>query len=186
MPPQPGKAAWFERGGNVLHVNGQLVSDRGTIVAEFTEALIFNSFRRTLAKTGEIEPWAREGLKQAFAMSVKLDPGSVVFDFDEPYKPHFQAQASDPKPLSLSQVLRAGFASFDSGTDKERYTAQAYTLLHFLAFFENQKYRLGLANFLRSSYLGKGGTSSFFETIGADEKTLEEQWTSYVKSIAAS
>ena len=185
-PPRPGQAAWFERGGNVLHVNSQLASDRGTVVAEFTEALIFNAFRRTLAKTGEIEPWAREGLKQAFAASVRLDPGAVTFDFAVPYKPHFEAQASDPKPLSLSQVLRAGLASFDSGTDQARYAAQAYTLLHFLAFYENQKYRLGLANFLRSSYLGKGGTANFFEALTVDEKTLEEQWTSYVKSIAAS
>ena len=185
-PPRPGQAAWFERGGNVLHVNAQLAADRGTVVAEFTEALIFNAFRRTLAKTGEIEPWAREGLKQAFASAVRLDPGAVVFDFEVPHKPHFEAQASDPKPLSLSQVLRAGLASFDSGSDQARYAAQAYTLVHFLAFYENQKYRLGLANFLRSSYLGKGGTSNFFEAVSADEKTLEEQWTSYVKSIAAS
>ena len=183
--PVPGRPSWFERSGNVLFVNGQQAAERGPIVAEFTEALIFNAFRRTLAKTGEIEPWAREGIKQAFASAIRPDPGRVVFDFNTPYVPHFQAQASDAKPLSLSQVLRAGFASYDSGTDQARYVTQSYTLLYFLVFYENRKYRAGLANYLKESYLGKGGASNFLEAVGVDEKTLEAQWTSYVKSNAA-
>jgi hypothetical protein len=113
------------------------------------------------------------------------EPGRVTFEFAAPHKPHFQTQASDEKPLALSKILGAGNAAFDSGSDQERYGAAAYTLLHFLAFFENQKYRMGLATFLRESYLGKGGSSNLLEALAVDEKTLEEQWTGYVKSIAA-
>jgi hypothetical protein len=184
-PSVAGRPAWFDRSANALFVNRQQAAERGTIVAEFTEALIFNAFRRTLGKTGELEPWAREGLKQAFAAAARPDPGKVVFDFSSPYLPHFQAQAGDAKALSLAQVLRAGFASFDSGSDQGRYTAQSYTLMYFLVFYEGQKYRTGLANFLRDSYLGKGGTSNFLKAVGVDEKTLEGQWTGYVKSLAA-
>jgi hypothetical protein len=184
-PPVAGRPAWFDRSANALYVNRQQATEYGGIVAEFTEALIFNAFRRTLGKTGELEPWAREGLKQAFGAAVRPNPGRVVFDFASPYRPHFQAQASDAKALALSQLLRAGLASFDSGSDQARYTAQSYTLLHFLAFYENQKYRTGLANFLRDSYLGKGGNTNFFKAIGADEKTLESQWNEYVKKMAA-
>lgn len=185
-PPTPGRPAWFERSGNVLHVNAQQSAERGTIIAEFTDALIFNAFRRTLARTGELEPWAREGLRQAFAVAARPDPGRLVFDFASPYLPYFQAHASDAKPLSLSQVLRAGFASFDSGSDQARYVAQSYTLFHFLAFYENQKHRLGLANFLRESYLGKGGTSNFLKALGVDETRLETEWSAHVKSVAGS
>jgi len=184
-PPKAGQPAWFERGTNVLYVNGQQLAERGPIVAEFSEALIFNAFRRTLAKTGELEPWAREGLKQAFATAVRPDPGRVVFDFTAPNLAYFQAQAADPKPLSMEQVLRAGFASFDSGKDKDRFAAQAYTLLHFLVFYENSKYRLGLALYLKNSYLGKGGVANFLEALTVDQKTLETQWTNHVKAIAA-
>ncbi|HEX6885903.1 MAG TPA: hypothetical protein VF530_21190, partial [Planctomycetota bacterium] len=183
-PPVAGRAAWFERNANVLNVNGQQVRERGTIIAEFAEALLFNAFRRTLAKTGELEPWAREGLRQAFAAAARPAPGHLVFDFTSPYLPHFQAHAGDAKPLSLSQVLRAGLASFDSGTDQARYVAQSYTLLHFLAFYENHKHRLGLANFLRESYLGKGGTANFFKALGVDEKTLEAEWSAHVRAVA--
>jgi len=183
-PPVAGRAAWFERNANVLHVNGQQASERGTIIAEFTDALIFNAFRRTLAKTGELEPWAREGLRQAFAAAARPAPGRLVFDFTAPYLPHFQAQARDAKPLTLAQVLRAGLASFDSGSDQPRYVAQSYTLLHFLAFYENHKYRIGLANFLRESYLGKGGTANFFEALGVNEKTVEAEWSAHVQAVA--
>lgn len=183
--PVPGKPAWFERSGNTLFVNGQQATERGPIVAEFSEAIIFNAFRRTLAKTGEIEPWAREGLKQAFAVALRPNPGRVKFEFTTPYVPYFQAQAADAKALSLTQVLRAGATSFDSGTDQARYTAQSYTLLYFLAFFENRKYRMGLANYLKESYLGKGGSTNFFKALDVDEKKLEGEWTSFVKSNAA-
>jgi hypothetical protein len=183
-PPTPGRAAWFDRSGNTLLVNGQMTSDRGTVVAEFAEALIFNAFRRTLAKTGELEPWAREGLRQAFAAAIRPDPGRVAFDFAAPHAPYFQSQAADAKPLSLEQVVRAGFASFDSGTDAARYSAQSYTLLHFLVFYENRKYRMGLANYLKESYLGKGGVANFLKALDVDEKTLAGQWTSYVKATA--
>jgi hypothetical protein len=183
-PPTTGSPSWFDRSANALYVNRELATERSSIVAEFTEVLIFNAFRRTLGKTGELEPWAREGLKQAFAAAARPDPGRVVFDFSTPHLPHFQAQASDAEALTLAQVLRAGFASFDSGTDQARYAAQSYTLMHFLAFYENQKYRTGLANFLRESYLGKGGSSNFLKVLGTDEKTLESQWTAYVKALA--
>ncbi len=181
-PPTPGQVAWFDRSANTLFVSAG--RERGAIVAEFTEALIFNSFRRTLDKTGEIEPWARKGLAQAFGAAIRPEPGRVTFDFSTPYLPHFQAHARDKDALSLEKLLRAGFASFDSGSDQGRYLAQSYTLTHFLVFAENGKHRPGYADFLRSSYLGKGGSSNFFKALGTDEKTLEASWLAYVKSIS--
>jgi hypothetical protein len=184
-PPKPGDVAWFNLPANTLYVDASTRPSPGPVVAEFTQALIFNAFRRTLGKTGEIEPWAREGLAQGFAAAVLPDPGRVRFDFSWPYLPHFKSQAEDPKPLSLEKVLRAGFASFDSGSDQARYVAQAYTLTHFLIFHAGGKHRAGYADFLRSSYLGKGGTTNFFAALGADEKTLEAEWTAYVEKVAS-
>ena len=70
-PPTPGKAAWFERSSNTLHVDATRAQDSGTIVAELVDALVFNAFRRTLDKTGELEPWIRNGMAQAFAAAVR-------------------------------------------------------------------------------------------------------------------
>ena len=106
------------------------------------------------------------------------------FEFDAPITGFFRAQSDDAKALSLAQVLRAGQISFNSGTDAARYTAQSYTLTHFLIFAQSGKYRPLYAEFLRSSYLGNGGSSNFFKVIGVDEKTLESEWKAYVKSLA--
>ncbi len=184
-PPTQGARAWFERSSNTLNVDAHERPNPGEVVAELTETLIFNAFRRTLdQRTGEIEPWAREGLSQAFAVAVRPDPGRVRFEFGSPYGPWFEQHAADAKPLSLKEVLRAGFASFDSGTDASRYVAQSYTLTHFLVFAEDGKYRKPYAEFLRDSYLGKGGTSQFEKALGVKLEELEKAWTAYVKEIA--
>lgn len=183
-PPSPNMAAWFDRSANTLFVNGARMQGSGTIVAELVDALVFNAFRRTLGKAGELEPWARKGLAYAFAAAAQLSPGHVAYDFQTPYVGSFVEQARDPKPLTLEQVLRAGSASFDSGSDASRYVIQTYTLVHFLVFYADGQHRAGFADYLRSSYLGKGGTSNFYEALGADEKTLQEQWSGYVKSVA--
>ncbi len=183
-PPTEGMDAWFDRSANTLYVNARENRDTGTIVAELVDCLVFNAFRRTLGKTGEIEPWARKGLAFAFAAAVRPAPGRVTFDFDTPYLPHFESQARDAQALPLEKVLRAGFASFDSGSDAPRYIAQSYTLTHFLVFYADAKYRAGFADFLRSAYLGKGGSSNFARALGSDLDTLQAEWTAYVKSTA--
>jgi hypothetical protein len=185
-PPTPGDDAWFSVAANTVYVNARENRDTGTIVAEFTEMLVFNAFRRTLGKTGQLDPWVLEGIKQAFAAGVRPDPGRVRFEFEQPYLPWFQQQAGDAKALSLEQVLRAGLASFSSGSDATRYSAQSYTLVHFLAFYQSGRYRKGLAAFLRDSFLGKGGASNFFKGVGVDEKTLAKEWNDYVRGIAGS
>lgn len=183
-PPTGSAAAWFERSSNTLHVDATRVQDSGTIVAELVDALVFNAFRRTLNKTGELEPWIRHGLAQGFAAAVRPSPGRVEYQFDAPYTPYFQAQANDPKPLTIEQVVRAGFASYDSGTDAPRYTAQSYTLVHYLATGDNGKHRAAFAKYIRSAYLGKGGTSNLFKELAVDEKILQAGWTAHVKALA--
>ncbi len=184
-PPVPGRRAWFVLGENTLYVQAQEGANPGEVLAEFVDLMLYNSFRRTLdTRTGSIAPWAREGLRQAFAAGVRIDPGRVAFDLKTPIGDYFQAHARDEDPLSLERVLNAGFASFDTGSDVSRYVAESYTLMHFLAFAEDQKYRPGLAKFLLSSFEGQGAASHLKKLLDVDLKDLEEQWTAYVKGVA--
>ena len=186
-PPTPGRTAWFALGENKLYVQAIEGRPPGEPVAEFVDMLILNSFRRTLDKrTGQIAPWAREGLRQAFAAGVRTSPGAVTFDLATPIPALFQVHGSDKDPLGLERVLNAGFGAFETGSDANRYVAQSYTLLHFLAFAEDRKYRPGLAQFLLSSFEGKGSAGHLKEILGVNFATLEEQWTSYVRSISGS
>jgi len=184
-PPTPGDPAWFGRGENTLHVLSSQSLDRGLVVAEFVDALVFNSFRRSLGnKTGELEPWVREGLRQAFAAAVRPDPGHVRFEFGEPIAAHFHTQATAEKPVALEAVLTAGRNAFSSGTNAARLTAAAYTLTQFLIQGRDHAHRAAFADFLRSSYTGKGGKSNFLHALDMKEKDLEAEWTAYVKEVA--
>jgi hypothetical protein len=185
IPPGGSRRAWFSAVANTLYVDGSAMPPPGEIVSEFVEALFFNSFRRTAdTKTGEIEPWARQGLMSAFAAAVRPDPGRVRFEFEPPYQPWFERQASDARPLELQRLLSAGRGAFESGPDAERHVIAAYTLVHFLVFHQDGKYRPALAGFLRDSFLGKGGKARFLESVGLKEDALEGQWRAYVKSLA--
>jgi hypothetical protein len=186
-PPTPGRNAWFAVGENTLYVHA--VEERGSheALAEFVDLLLLNSFRRTLDKrTGTIAPWAREGLRQAFAAGVRPAPGRVTFDLASPITAYFQDHARDPKPLGLEKLLNAGFGAFDTGSDAPRYVAQGYTLTHFLAFGAEQKYRPGLARFLLSSFEGQGAATHLKKILDVDLGQLEEEWNAYVKGVAGS
>jgi hypothetical protein len=183
-PPTPGARAWFSPLENVLNVSLGASADPSALVSELTDTLIFNAFRRTLGKTGELERWAKNGIAQVFAAAVRPAPTKVRFDFSAPVLASFRAQAADPKPVGLDQLLGAGNQPFDSGPDQERYRTAAYTWMHFLLFGEEQRYRAKLAEFLRSSFLGKGGRSNLFRALGKDEKTLTTEWQAHVKALA--
>ena len=184
-PPSPGQKVWFDRSANTLNVSWSAMPSPSEIVSELTQLLIFNSFRRSAdTRTGEIEPWARYGLMSAFAIAVRPDPGRVRFEFAPPYQPWFQKQAADKKPLDLEKILTSGRGSYEGGPDAERYAVAAYTLVHFLVYYENGKYRPALANFLRDSFQGKGGKTQFFDTIGVKGDVLEGEWKGYVQKVA--
>ena len=183
--PDGDSRAWFSPVANTLYVDLSAKPASGEIVGELVQGLIFNAFRRSAdTKTGEIEPWIRQGLMGAFAVAARPDPGRVTFEFEPPFRPWFLRQAQDEKPLELQRILSAGRGAFDSGPDAERYAIATYTLVHFLAFHEGGKYRPAFAAFLQDSLLGKGGKSRFLETVGVKETALEDEWRAYVASRA--
>jgi hypothetical protein len=184
-PPGQGQMVWFNRGANTLNVSATSQTWLGDVVSELTQCLIFNAFRRSAdSKTGEIEPWAQQGFMSAFAAAVRPDPGRVAFEFEPPYRPWFEKQARDAKPLDLERILTSGRGSYEGGPDAERYAIGAYTLVHFLVFSQNGKYRPALANFLRDSFLGKGGKTQFLSTLGVKADALESEWRNYIKSVS--
>ncbi len=185
VPPTPEQKAWYSAVANTLYVNAAGKPTPGEVLYELTDLLVVNGLRRTAdARTGQLEPWAREGFGQMFAAAVRPDPGRVKFEFEPPYTPWFRAQVEDAKALNMSQTLRAGLSSFQSGPDAERFSRQCYTLMHFLVFANGGEHRAKLAEYLRSAYLGKTGTANFEKSFGTQLKVLEPQWKAYVLGIA--
>ncbi len=184
VPPTP-REAWFSMAQNTLYVDGSKDDPNvGEIAANLTYALIYNSFHRTLGKSGSVAPWARRGLAEAFGAAIRREAeGRVRWDFEGPYLPHFGSHARDAQPLSMKQVIRAGYTAFDSGTDANRYVAQSYTLAYFLVHGQDGKHRAGFAEYLRSSFEGKGSTTHFEKILDVKLDDLEKEWAAYVKEI---
>lgn len=183
-PPTP-RQAWFSYSANELYVDASGEVNPPEIVSNLTYCLLFNSFRRTLGKTGSIAPWARRGMAEAFGAAVRTRAGKAEWDFDQPYVPYFVAQATDEDPLSMEDVIKAGLASFDSGSKAHRYIAQSYTLMRFLVRAQDGKYLESFAEYLRSSYEGQGSVTHFKKIMGVKKlDELEAEWIAYVKEVA--
>jgi len=186
-PPTPGRVAYFGKSANILYVNGQAASDAPhAAVSELSDVLFFNAFHRTVGKTGSMPPWVRNGFGLAFGGAYRRDPGHASWDLSTPLAVYFELQATASDPLSLKDVVRAGFASYDSGTRAELYSAQSYTLAHFLANADDRAYRPGFGQYLLSSYGGKSALTHLEKALGMKAKDIEERWVAYVQTMSGS
>jgi hypothetical protein len=186
-PPIRGQVAYFQPGGNVMHVNAAGARDAPhAAVAELTDVLLFNSFRRTTGKTGSIPPWARNGFALAFGAAYRRDPGHASWDLSYPIQAYFDQHAAAQDPLSLKDVVRASFGAWNSGPKAELYAAQSYTLAHFLSHANDRVYRKGFGEYLLSAYKGKRSLSHLEKALDLKEREIEERWTAYVKAMAGS
>jgi len=186
-PPRPGQVAWFAPGANILYVNAETATNAPhSAVFELTDVLLFNAFRRTVGKSGSMPPWARNGIALAFGAAYRRDPGHASWDLSTPIQAYFEAQANADDPLTLKEVVRAGFASYNSGTQAELYSAQSYTLAHFLAHGDDQSYRSGFGQYLLSSFKGKSALSHLEKALNMKDSDIQKRWVAHVKLMSGS
>ena len=182
-PPTP-RDAWFAFVPNTLYVRGTEDRNRQEIISNFTYLLLFNALNRTLGRNGQVAPWARRGLAEAFGAAARVDPGRTRWEMEEPFLPYFEMHARDDEPLSLEEVVRAGLLSFDSGPSQHRYVAQSYTLMYFLAFGAERKYGDRFAEYVKSSFLDKGSVQDLERILSVDLEELAAEWTTFVQEVA--
>ena len=104
-----------------------------------------------------------------------------------PSKPSFNRATGDAgaeKPLSIKEVVAAGFRATDSGSKAGLYAAESYTLLHFLATGEEGAFRPGLAEYLKESFMGKDSISNLEKALGLKSKEIEERWIEHVRGMS--
>ena len=186
MPKPPVDVdAWFSWVRNELdvRVRDEDEIDMQLIMREMTRLMLNNSLRRTIGNTGNVSPWAGEGISDYFAGAVSGDPGHLRLEFGSDVQRFFTTHAKASRPLSLRRILAAGRMDFHTGTNAELAKAQAYTLVHFLVKADDGKYRDGFLDFLRSSFAGQGSETHFRRALGLDDlRDLEAAWNDYAKS----
>lgn len=184
-PRMNGDSAWFSRGENTVYVNGTTPRVRAEAVYHLTHALVLNSFRRTIGGNGSIAPWAERALAEAFAVAMKVEDGVASWEFGRPIMPLFYLHGRDEKPLPLKRVVAASYGEFNDGSDARRFVAQSHTLLHFLLFHEDGKYRAGVGKYLRSSFKGQSAAVHLEKALGVKLGDLEVEWNAYAREIAS-
>lgn len=184
-PPSPGDVVWFAANANILHINATAIEGRPYIVvSELTEVLLFNAFRRTTGKTGNIAAWARKGFAQAFGGAYRKNPGNASWDLGQPIESHFRVQAAEEKPLTVKNLLNSGRGAYEDPNRGGLYTAQGYTLMYYLIHGEEGAMRAKFGEYLTSSFKGQGAATHFKKILGVDLDDFDASWNAYVREIA--
>ena len=184
--PQPPvyRDAWFGLAENTLHVNASGGLRREFLFHEAVHQLIWNGFRQTRARPGQVPAWADEGLAEYLSTGVSGPPGRSELSPGARHDVHFQNHGQADEPLSLDYVLNLGLGDFQSGSSVEAGYSQSYTLVHFLMHGDRGALRPRFLAFLRSALEGQGAATHFHREIGLEKDVLESSWHDYSRRIA--
>ena len=178
----PGEKSWFSPGENKLHVLANDSLDLKRIVHEATDLLLFNAFRRSSGKTGQIPPWSVAGFAEYFAVTAGTTPGDPWAPLGQAYPPLFKAFADDPNPLPMKQLMRSSLGDLNRGADGPRRSAEAYALVHWLMHGDGGSHRDVFFQQLRQAWKGRSIEEDLLKALGTDESKLLATVQAYAKS----
>lgn len=176
--------SWFAPGENALHV--LLSEDRNLrqLFHDATDALLFNAFRRSSGKTGQIPPWAVEGISQYFSVTAGHHPDDPWAPLGKPFGPLFTVVANDPKPVEIKPLLRSSHQEFRNGPDGARRSAAAYALVHYLLNGDDGRHAQTFFALLRDAWRGKSIEKELLAAFGGTPRALEEALLAHARGHA--
>jgi hypothetical protein len=178
----PGEKSWFSPGENKLHVLVNEELDLKQIVHEATDLLLFNAFRRSSGKTGQIPPWSAAGFAEYFAVTAGTKPGDPWAPLGQPYPPLFRVFADDPNPLPLKQLMRSSLGDLNRGADGPRRSAEAYALVHWLMHGDDGAHRDVFFQQLRQAWKGRSIEEDLLKALDTNESKLLTTLQAYAKA----
>jgi hypothetical protein len=183
-PPMAGQGSWFAPSNNEFHLLAAEKIDMRLLSRDVTEMLLFNAFRRSSGRNGELMPWAERGIAEYFAATHGEKPGDPWAPLATPSYVLFTARAHDKKPPTLTQLLNTAYSEYRNGPDGERRSASAYTFVHYLMDADDGAHREAFFRYLREAWLGRGGRTLLYKTLDVKAADLEAQWNAYVEAMA--
>ena len=139
----------------------------------------------TVAHPGPIATGLDGQTRVVFGATLESTPDGLSFDFERVYPDFFKLHAEAAEPFSLKRVMAMGRADFLTGSNQALARAQAYTLVHFLIFGEDEKYLSGFGAYLRDAYGGQGSETHLRKALDLkDTKELEQAWHAYAREMA--
>ena len=186
LKPPVEQDAWFAPATNTLFVCAEGEgADLPLVVGQFAQGMLLNSFRNTLKRDGQIAPWVTRGLGEWFAGAAVETPLRAKLDLERTSDALFRLHAEADEPLPISRILSMTYMELQS-PGGELGSAQAYTLLYFLARGDDQRHREGLLEYVMGSYRGQSSVTHLEKALGGDLDAIEERWNAFVKEKAGS
>ena len=186
-PTVDGKNAWYTEEDNILYVNGG--GDGKEVAREamrhFIDMMMFTSFKRTMGDDGMPAPFVSRGVGLLFGAALEFDRSFAEWKFESPSEALFQLHANAEEVRTIKEILNASEGDYASGGNAPLTVAQTYTLMYFLVFGENGRYRDSLSRFVASSFTGRSSSSHFEEILGIKIEDLEPSYTAFVKQVAS-
>ena len=188
--PKPlfdGKNAWYTALDNILYVNGDLTggADARETMRHFIDLMMSTSFRRTQGRPGETSPFVSRGVGLLFAAALDFDQAWADWEFGRPNEELFRRHAAAKKPFGIARIVNASEGDYVGADNAALTVAQAYTLVYFLIFAEDGKYRPAAARFLQSSFLGQPSASHLEKILGVDLDNLGLRYEAYVDAVVS-
>lgn len=177
-----GQDTWFAPGENKLHVLVKDDIDLKLVVREATDLLLYNAFRRSSGKTGQIPPWSVAGFSEYFGGTAGLKPGDPWAPLGTPYRACFATYLADEKPLEMKQLMRSSLGELNRGPDSARRSAQAYALVHYLMHGDGGAHRDVFFQQLRQAWKGKSIEEDLLRALGTTQEKLQAAVQAHAKA----
>lgn len=179
-PPAAGIEAWYDKKSNVLTVYGDHAKSNFVWRAG-VDMMIHNSFRMAMGnRAGSLPVWAHEGIANGFVLDLRGTHRELTLQPGVPYRAWFQALARIEDRPSLRRIFTSSVPDYGGGSHRLGYQAGAYTLVFFLLYGEDRKYREAFFDYLRGAFRGKGSLKQFERAIPVDLALLSSAWLAHV------
>ena len=177
-----GQDTWFGPGENKLHVLVTDDIDLKVVLREATDLLLFNAFRRSSGKTGQIPAWSVAGFAEYFGGTAGSKPGDAWAPLGTPYRALFATYAVDEKPLEMKQLMRSSLGEINRGSDAPRRSAQAYALVHYLMHADGGAHREVFFRQLRQAWKGKSIEEDLLRALNTTQEKLQASVQAHAKA----
>ena len=128
--------------------------------------------------------WMNEGIAVHLSSSYEEVDGRIVFREGLYDRRRFAEHAGAVHPMSLADVLELDTRDFFDPEGISLEYSQTYTLVHFLLFGEDGRYRPRFVRCIRDAYLGQASPSHVLDVLGTPAADLERAWTDHVARLA--
>ena len=141
----------------------------------------FHQFVRA-AIGGDIPIWVNEGLAEYFGEAIFTGDGYVVGLIPPRRLARIKHWMKESKFRSLRKMMLTSHQAWNVGLSGANYD-QAWSMVHFLAHADQEKYRKPFGAFIREVSYGKPWERAWVRHLGTEVDAFEDRWREYWEDL---